>query len=71
MAESGNIVRVTNVYKKFKLGAIEVTALKGINLEIERGHYISIMGPSGSGKSTLFNMIGGLDKPSDRQGVYR
>ena len=65
MPESGNIVRVTNVFKNFKLGSIEVAALKGINLEILRGHYISIMGPSGSGKSTLFNMIGGLDKPSD------
>jgi putative ABC transport system ATP-binding protein len=65
MPQSGNIVRVTNVHKKFKLGNVEVQALKGINLEILRGHYISIMGPSGSGKSTLFNMIGGLDKPSD------
>jgi putative ABC transport system ATP-binding protein len=65
MPQSGNIVRVTNVYKNFRLGNIEVQALKGINLEILRGHYISIMGPSGSGKSTLFNMIGGLDKPSD------
>jgi putative ABC transport system ATP-binding protein len=65
MPKSGNIVRVTNVYKNFKLGRIEVQALKGINLEILRGHYISIMGPSGSGKSTLFNMIGGLDKPSE------
>jgi putative ABC transport system ATP-binding protein len=64
MPESGNIVRVSNVYKNFKLGSVEVSALKGINLEILRGHYISIMGPSGSGKSTLFNMIGGLDKPS-------
>ena len=65
MPKSGNIVRVTNVYKNFKLGRIEVQALKGINLEILRVHYISIMGPSGSGKSTLFNMIGGLDKPSE------
>jgi len=64
MPETGNIVRVTNVYKNFKLGRIEVPALKGVNLEIVKGHYISIMGPSGSGKSTLFNMIGGLDKPS-------
>ena len=64
MAEAGNIVRVTNVTKTFKLGKIDVQALKGIDLEITRGDYISIMGPSGSGKSTLFNMIGGLDKPS-------
>jgi len=64
MIEAGNIARVSEATKKFKLGKIEVQALKGINLEIATGHYISIMGPSGSGKSTLFNMIGGLDKPT-------
>ena len=64
MAEDGNIVRVTNVTKTFKLGKIDVKALKGIDLHISKGDYISIMGPSGSGKSTLFNMIGGLDKPT-------
>jgi putative ABC transport system ATP-binding protein len=61
---SRNIVRVSGVTKTFKLGKIDVTALKGIDLEIAAGEYISIMGPSGSGKSTLFNMIGGLDKPT-------
>ena len=64
MAKDGNIVRVTNVTKTFKLGKIDVKALKGIDLQISKGDYISIMGPSGSGKSTLFNMIGGLDKPT-------
>ena len=64
MNERHNIVRVAGVTKKFQLGKLEVEALKGINLEIVAGNYISIMGPSGSGKSTLFNMIGGLDKPS-------
>jgi putative ABC transport system ATP-binding protein len=64
MNERHNIVRVTNVTKTFQLGKMEVEALKGINLEITSGNYISIMGPSGSGKSTLFNMIGGLDKPT-------
>ena len=64
MAEAGSIVRVTDVTKVFKLGKIDVQALKGIDLEIIKGDYISIMGPSGSGKSTLFNMIGGLDKPT-------
>jgi putative ABC transport system ATP-binding protein len=59
-----NVVRVSGVTKHFKLGKIEVQALKGVDLQIERGEYLSIMGPSGSGKSTLFNMIGGLDKPS-------
>ena len=68
MAEAGNIVRVTNVTKTFKLGKIDVQALKGIDLQITKGDYISIMGPSGSGKSTLFNMIGGLDKPSSGKG---
>lgn len=58
------IVRVTQVTKDFDLGKIVVHVLKGIDLEIQTGHYISIMGPSGSGKSTLFNMIGGLDKPT-------
>lgn len=64
MAEVQNIVRVSKVFKKFLLGKVEVLALKGVDLEIARGHYVSIMGPSGSGKSTLFNMIGGLDKPT-------
>jgi putative ABC transport system ATP-binding protein len=62
--QSRNIVRVSGVTKTFKLGKIDVQALKGIDLEIAAGEYISIMGPSGSGKSTLFNMIGGLDKPT-------
>jgi putative ABC transport system ATP-binding protein len=62
--ETKQIVRVTGVTKNFDLGKIVVHVLKGIDLEIQTGHYISIMGPSGSGKSTLFNMIGGLDKPT-------
>ncbi len=64
MSENKKIVRVTGVTKDFDLGKIVVKVLKGIDLEIEEGKYISIMGPSGSGKSTLFNMIGGLDKPT-------
>ncbi len=64
MTENKKIVRVTGVTKDFDLGKIVVKVLKGIDLEIEEGKYISIMGPSGSGKSTLFNMIGGLDKPT-------
>ena len=64
MADIKKIVRVSEVTKDFDLGKIVVNVLKGIDLEIEEGKYISIMGPSGSGKSTLFNMIGGLDKPT-------
>ncbi|MBU0478009.1 ABC transporter ATP-binding protein [bacterium] len=63
--DEANVVRTRNVKKVFMMGNVSLEALKGINLEIKRGEYISIMGPSGSGKSTLFNMIGGLDKPSE------
>ncbi len=59
-----HVVRVSGVTKRFKMGKVEVQALKGIDLKIVAGEYLSIMGPSGSGKSTLFNMIGGLDKPT-------
>lgn len=64
MSDIKNIVRVSGVTKNFDLGKLVVEVLKGIDLEIETGKYVSIMGPSGSGKSTLFNMIGGLDKPT-------
>ena len=64
MSNSHSIVRVSGVTKVFKLRKHEVEALRGVDLEIYAGEYLSIMGPSGSGKSTLFNMIGGLDKPS-------
>ena len=59
-----NIVRAKGVTKTYEIGGQPVHALRGVDIDIKRGEYISIMGPSGSGKSTLFNMIGGLDKPS-------
>lgn len=59
-----NVVRLVGVTKVFRMGQEEVHALRGVNLEIKAGEYMSIMGPSGSGKSTLFNMIGALDKPT-------
>lgn len=58
-------VKTVNVAKEYVMGKQTLRALKGITLEIRSGEYISIMGPSGSGKSTLFNMIGGLDKPTE------
>ncbi len=60
-----NTVRVRNLIKRYEMGTTAVDALRGVNFQIQRGEYISIMGPSGSGKSTLFNMIGGLDKPTE------
>ena len=59
------VVRTQDVKKVYEMGDVQVSALKGVDIEIEQGEYISIMGPSGSGKTTLFNMVGGLDKPSD------
>ncbi len=59
------IVRTKNLAKEYIMGGQTLRALNAVNLDIRRGEYISLMGPSGSGKSTLFNMIGGLDKPTE------
>jgi len=59
------IVRTKGLVKTYVMGDQRLNALNNVKLDIRRGEYISIMGPSGSGKSTLFNMIGGLDKPSE------
>jgi len=59
------IVRTKSLVKEFTLGGETLRALNGVQVDIRRGEYVSIMGPSGSGKSTFFNMIGGLDKPTE------
>lgn len=61
---SSYVVEVQDLEKIYLLKGESIHALKGINLTVSKGEYISIMGPSGSGKTTLFNMIGGLDRPS-------
>ncbi|ADI32148.1 ABC transporter related protein [Staphylothermus hellenicus DSM 12710] len=58
------MIKVVDLHKYYVLKGETVKALQGINLEIYRGEYVSVLGPSGSGKTTLFNMIGGLDKPT-------
>ncbi len=58
------LVEAIGLGKTFTLGLVKVKALENINLEIEKGQFVSIMGPSGSGKSTLLYLIGGLDKPT-------
>jgi len=62
-----SVVEAVNVKKTYMLGKIPVEALRGIDLKVESGEFISILGPSGSGKSTLLNLIGALDKPSSGQ----
>jgi putative ABC transport system ATP-binding protein len=63
------VIKTEGVVKEYRMGNNVLQALKGIDLEIERGEYVSLMGPSGSGKSTLFNMIGALDRAT-RGKVY-
>lgn len=57
-------VEVKDIHKVYQLRGEDIHALRGINLEIPHGEYLSVMGPSGSGKTTLFNMIGGIDTPT-------
>jgi putative ABC transport system ATP-binding protein len=58
------IIRIEGLEKTYDLGEIKVRALRGVDLEIERGSYVAIMGPSGSGKSTMLNVLGCLDRPT-------
>ncbi|HDL15170.1 MAG TPA: ABC transporter ATP-binding protein [Euryarchaeota archaeon] len=58
------IIKLEEVKKTYLMGKVKVKALRGVNLTINRGDYVSIMGPSGSGKSTLLHLMGALDKPS-------
>ncbi|WP_440059383.1 ABC transporter ATP-binding protein [Thermogladius sp. 4427co] len=65
----GRTVELVNVWKIYKTGSVETVALRGVDLVVDEGEFISIMGPSGSGKSTLLNIVGLLDRPSS--GIVR
>jgi len=63
------IIEMEDLARFYEMGGVTIKALDGVDLQIGRGEYVSIVGPSGSGKTTLFNMIGGLDRPT-RGRVY-
>jgi putative ABC transport system ATP-binding protein len=64
LVSSGIVIKTEELTKVYEMGAEQVHALRGIDVEIRKGEYVAIMGPSGSGKSTLMNLIGCLDTPS-------
>jgi putative ABC transport system ATP-binding protein len=60
-----DLIRVRDVHKTYRMGDVEVLALRGISLDIDRGEFVAIMGSSGSGKSTFMNILGCLDRPTN------
>lgn len=61
------VIELKDIHKSYRIGDSEFTVLKGIDLQIEEGEFIALMGPSGSGKSTLLNIVGCLDRPTSGQ----
>lgn len=68
ISQNGNLIEIEHLVRTYKLGEVEVHALRGISLNVEKSEFVAIMGASGSGKSTFMNIIGCLDKPT--KGTY-
>jgi putative ABC transport system ATP-binding protein len=64
LVDTGIVIQTENLWKTYEMGAEQLHALRGVNMQIRKGEYVAIMGPSGSGKSTLMNLVGCLDTPS-------
>ncbi len=59
-----DVLNVKDLHKDYQLGEIMIHALSGVDIQINQGEFVAIMGPSGSGKSTLLHLLGGLDMPT-------
>ncbi len=64
------MLEAINIHKTYRNGARELHVLKGIDLKIEKGEFVSILGPSGAGKSTLLHILGGLDEPTEGRVIF-
>ena len=71
MPQPAEVFRVENVTKTYRMGDVDVHALRGVSISLAEGHFLVLLGPSGSGKSTLLNIIGGLDVPTSGRVQYR